>query len=524
MMRFIVHKNDFDFESVDSHISNGLFLLTANTSVNTLKRDYFLLLSQIGEIVQINNNTPYNEIKELCLQDDVIYACVNGFPPDNLKCRLLSHSLGSFMISGGFLNGWETRKTTVNVVTSEIQKQQMIKGLGKACPQLCVVTPQISDADFHFPKEILERPTECYTLLYAGRLIANKGIAQTVRALNFWETPQMKLFLTGDFEEDFFIYHSNTYHTTFPLFFEKEIIQQNKNPKLYIQKHNAVSKDKLKEHYWKADCLVYPSFHEDENFGYVPREAMLCGTPAVVTDFCGLGQLKNSKSKTIKTYSSLAGVRYSLKELYDSIIAVSKCSKHERAENAIINKSFVVKESDTNSSLTALKQAAEYLLSLEPEAAPEGGWRDKRRIDRLAHLCPEKFSKAIGLKGTLPQEGLYVDGSGFPPEGRWFSEAHFMQAIQSLYTSIPIVPEVKKGYIYRGFWRIQLWTAEQAIVEFGFPGPRIKRFDKEDFLFLQQSCINKANTEPVFQANDKKVFSVLQTLLELGYIVPDIID
>jgi glycosyltransferase involved in cell wall biosynthesis len=38
-----------------------------------------------------------------------------------------------------------------------------------------------------------------------------------------------------------------------------------------------------------ADVLVYPS--SDEVFGLVPFEGLLCGTPAVVSDDCGCGQL-----------------------------------------------------------------------------------------------------------------------------------------------------------------------------------------------------------------------------------------
>jgi len=38
-----------------------------------------------------------------------------------------------------------------------------------------------------------------------------------------------------------------------------------------------------------ADLLVYPS--SDEIFGLVPFEGLLCGTPAVVSDDCGCGQL-----------------------------------------------------------------------------------------------------------------------------------------------------------------------------------------------------------------------------------------
>ena len=41
--------------------------------------------------------------------------------------------------------------------------------------------------------------------------------------------------------------------------------------------------------YVDADVVVYPSVYEI--FGLVPFEAILCGTPVIVTDDCGCGQL-----------------------------------------------------------------------------------------------------------------------------------------------------------------------------------------------------------------------------------------
>jgi glycosyltransferase involved in cell wall biosynthesis len=41
--------------------------------------------------------------------------------------------------------------------------------------------------------------------------------------------------------------------------------------------------------YRDADVLVYPAIHEI--FGLVPFEAMMCGTPVIVTDDCGCGEI-----------------------------------------------------------------------------------------------------------------------------------------------------------------------------------------------------------------------------------------
>jgi glycosyltransferase involved in cell wall biosynthesis len=56
-----------------------------------------------------------------------------------------------------------------------------------------------------------------------------------------------------------------------------------------------------------ADLLVYPS--TDEIFGLVPFEGLLCGTPAVVSDDCGCGQLvAQARAGELVRYGDHAGL------------------------------------------------------------------------------------------------------------------------------------------------------------------------------------------------------------------------
>jgi glycosyltransferase involved in cell wall biosynthesis len=56
-----------------------------------------------------------------------------------------------------------------------------------------------------------------------------------------------------------------------------------------------------------ADVLVYPS--TDEIFGLVPFEGLLCGTPAVVSDDCGCGQLvAQARAGELVRYGDHAGL------------------------------------------------------------------------------------------------------------------------------------------------------------------------------------------------------------------------
>ncbi|WP_271424762.1 glycosyltransferase [Aequorivita sinensis] len=522
MYTFIVHIDDFDI-SLFSKGNLKKQKLTASTSVNQLKFDFYRLLSKIGKLIQIDDSFTSSDIASLCEDKNTIYTAVHGNPPKGISCKFLSHSLGGFMVSGGFLGEWEFRNATINVVTSKTQEIQLKKSLKQACPNIAVVTPTISRDTFYTPSEEekagIRKNEEIFSLIYAGRFISNKGIAQLVRALNIWPSENTCLTLVGDIEPDFFIYHSNAYHTTFPNFFSREIIKR--SPNLKIQVHSSVPAEQLKNLYWKSDCFVYPSFHEDENFGYAPREAMLCGIPSIVTDFCGLGQLKGSKAGIVKTYPTLGGVRYSLNELRQEIEKIKSWSNDEKELNISENISFVREECNEDSALVSLKRALNEQKDSTQDMVSTGCWRSIERFNVLMEKSKPFFNEAIQHKDELIPQGLYVDGTGSIPEGGWFSEAHFMQAVQSIYTTIPLPPKVQIDNYYRGFWRIALWKEELAIVEFGFPGPRIKRYNKKDWDELLASSELENNSEVVFMPKNNIQIELLQNLVELGYLVPD---
>ncbi len=254
--------------------------------------------------------------------------------------------------------------------------------------------------------------------------------------------------------------------------------------------------------------------------GATPREAILCGVPTVVTDFCGLGQLANTNGGMVNTYATLGGVRYSLKQLSDEVHKIMAWTEKEKKFNKHYNSDRVADECDTKKSEQSLKTATEQLLKIPLGEAPIGGWRSKERLDKWMKKAPKSFKEAVALAKTSYPEGLYVDGTGEIGLG-WYSEPHFLKAIQGIYTTYPIPPRVEKDKCYRGFWRIAIWKEEKAIVEFGFPGPRIKRYNKTDWEFLIQSIKIIENTEPVFYPSDSKSIDLVKDLLELGYVVPD---
>lgn len=518
-MRFLVNKSDFDIELITN--SSGRAIqnkVTSATSVNILKSEFYHQLVEIGSLIQIDETTQKEYVEKLCNESDVIYACVHDEPMYDVSCRLLRHSLGGLMLPGGFLNKWTPCQSTLNIVTSHIQKKQLEQSLGESCFNLGVCTPTISNQIFYLnPLESNQKNS--FTITYAGRIIANKGLIQTIRALNIWPIENTELKIIGDYEPDFFIYQSNAYNTTFSSYFVREGI--NKSPNLKINMKGFVGREDLKDHYWQSDCFIYPSFHEDENFGLAPREAILSGIPAVVSDFCGLSNLRNTSGFAIKTYPSLAGIRYSLKELAQSISSIRNRPIEAVKSFAASDAEFIKNEVDKEMANKDLKSAVKMVSEMPINPPLSGGWRSEERLTRWVTSDNSQFTVAVALKDTPLTEGLYTDGTGDLPGDSCFSEPHFMKAIQSIYTTIPQPPLVQKNNTYRGFWRVSLWDQEQAIIEFGFPGPRKLNCDNIEFEALKNCYEQLADGDGFFVPKTQEQIVILQKLLELGYIVPD---
>lgn len=521
-MRFIVNKEEFDFVSTTEF--SDIFELNSSTSVNEQKAHFFEALKQIGDFIIVDKNTPKQELTDLASQSDLIWATFHEEPFENIPCRLLQHTKGGLMLLGGFNCGWTFfRNSTFNIVTTSIQKEQLIKSLSQSAPKMGVFTPRLNENVFKLNDSEIQKKNDnqrndVFKIIYAGRFIANKGIIQLTRSLDLWPIDTAEVTLIGKIEKNFHISQSNALHITFEDYFRREVIDKNHNFKLRILP--AMKQEELSRSYRDADCFVYPTFHEDENFGMAPREAMLCGLPFVVTDFCGLSQLSLAKGGLVRTFPTLGGVRYSLKELRDNILSIMKWTHKEKERNKRFNSGFVKEECNPKSSLESLSKCVDELLQISPSPPPENVWRSKQRIENWAKHGPENIKHAISIAGQAPPSGLYVDGDGYASDD-WYSEPHFFTAIQAIYTTYSAPPKVKKGKVYRGFWRIGLWEDEKAIVEFGFPGPRLKRYNSHDWNEIMLNVkLNNLN-EPIFIPESYKCIEIVNELILLGYLVPD---
>lgn len=519
--KIFVDENEFDFK-VQNPSSEGAFKLNAETSVSKLKAHFFELLGQLGEIVKFKRKEarPGSELAKALEAGGALVACFHE-PPPSLNCRLLQHTKGGLMLTGGFLNQWTIRKSTLNLVETERQKIQ-IEGSGASWNlPLSVYAQRLSTDIFHLnlPKT---NPTDIndaeFSLMYAGRFIPNKGMPQLIRGLNLWPMHKCSLTMIGAWEPDFWISQAGSQCVHFRSWFLREVLRR--NTAVSISMLEPVQQPQLVAHYRNATAFVYPSFHEDEASGNAAHEAVLSGMPAIVTDWCGLGQLgRNTRGGCVATYPTLGGIRYSIKDLcckiYNTCLNEGHLSRNRVEEDA----DWVRKTFDPVRMRESLFSGLCYLLEQSATPPLPGGWRHPDRLDLLRTNGPPVFQKALAVDTATDIQGLYAEGRGY--ENVDYSEPHLYTAIQSLYTTLPTAPVLKPGLRLHGFWRVAPWEQERALVEFGFPGPRLLRFSEDDWQKVVAGAVPTSVGDFAFEVKDTGAVEVFQRAVELGYLVPD---
>lgn len=111
-------------------------------------------------------------------------------------------------------------------------------------------------------------------VLYLGKLTPRKGVDHLVDAMARLETPDATLVVAGN---DMGVQAA----------LERRVREQELGDRVRFL--GLVTGPARLGALADADVLVYPS--TQEIFGLVPFEGLLCGTPAVVTDDCGCGEL-----------------------------------------------------------------------------------------------------------------------------------------------------------------------------------------------------------------------------------------
>ena len=181
--------------------------------------------------------------KVLCWHATHIIPEGAGVKQDLLDYKITKKPLE--VIANGNVNGIDTTFFNSNTI-SEQQQQNLRNELG------------IDSSDFVF--------------VFIGRLVADKGINELVRAFLSLEIPNCKLLLVGPYE------------TEDPLQPETlKAIQQNDSILSVGFQHD------VRPYLMISDCLVFPSYRE--GFPNVVMQAGAMGLPSIVTDINGSNEI-----------------------------------------------------------------------------------------------------------------------------------------------------------------------------------------------------------------------------------------
>jgi len=136
-------------------------------------------------------------------------------------------------------------------------------------------------------------------ILFLGKITPRKGVDFLVRAYSLLQRDNVVLVIAGNDMG----YKSEV---------ERLITVRNLRGRVIFT--GLLIDDEKLAAYQDADVLVYPSVYEI--FGLVPFEAMLCGTPVIVSDDCGCGEIirREGIGKLIR-YNDDKGLRDAIEEV-----------------------------------------------------------------------------------------------------------------------------------------------------------------------------------------------------------------
>ncbi len=111
-------------------------------------------------------------------------------------------------------------------------------------------------------------------VLYLGKITPRKGVDILVRAFAALRDPDVVLIIAGN-------------DMGFRREVEAIVREKEVNGRVFFT--GLLTGGEKSAAYRDADVLVYPASHEI--FGLVPFESIMCGTPVIVTDDCGCGEI-----------------------------------------------------------------------------------------------------------------------------------------------------------------------------------------------------------------------------------------
>ncbi len=523
MFKFYVFKNDYT-DDPDGLDPDNRLQLDSGSSVRFYKHHFFQSLRDFGEIIMVDESTPADQLIEWLKQPDAIvahahYAGEWAALLDQIQFRLIHLALGDpFLPEVYALKVLPSAQ--VELVSTEFIQHTVQAAFKDEFPRTAVFPPRVA-TEFFVPPTPDQKAAarakyaigpEQIHVIYVGRLVVNKGICQLIRLLDLWPIPNVTLTVVGNFDQADRLQHSVATHKTFPDYFRREILREKDRPWLRFQP--SLKREELREVLWSADLYAYPSISPDENFGIASWEAAACGLPVVVTNFGGLHDLADGMPwKGVGTYPTLQGARFSLRAFQACLQRAIQARGTQPAETI---PQFVQQTVSPEIARANLAAALDYLRQTAPEAIIPTDTAQPVMRRKLAQAIDRRAYRLFAWGRTVdtpPDPGMSVYGDVWN-KPNW-------PLIYGLYSEANRPPHVTAHSVWRGFFRVALWPIEQALVEFGFPGPRLKRYSDQAWAALMACASDVSGNDYVFQPASPAQIRLVQELANYGYLVPD---
>jgi len=296
-------------------------------SVERTRKFYERALGSQFELRQINDSTDLAEP-----QCDALLGFVG-----NRMWRLPAHPDIPFLfaIHGGAIVGYEflgqhlqNLSTCDTLIVNSISDITILRRFFvDATPRFCHL-PLPVDTTLFRPRE----REECRSILpienvdhivgYVGRLLPQRNLHQFLRMLAILKqrlAPRRVIGLViGNYWVDYPVLHYGTDYRSYI----GGLLQQLNLTEDLVYFPAKLSDDDLAHCYGAMDVLIHPTNSLDENFGYVPVEAMACGTPVVGAAYGGLKDTveDNQTGFLMPTWITTTGIRMDLiKGLRDTL-------------------------------------------------------------------------------------------------------------------------------------------------------------------------------------------------------------
>ncbi len=523
MFKFYVFKNDYhdDPDAVDP---DNRLRLNYGSSVKFYKQYFFESLREFGEVIIVDESTPTDQLIEWLKQPDAIVAHAHYAGEweallGKIQFRLIHLALGDpFLPEVYALKVLPSAQ--VELVSTEFIRRTVQAAFKGDFPRTSVFPPRV-DTSFFVPptpdqkaaaREKYSIGPEQVHVIYVGRLVVNKGICQLIRLLDLWPIPNLTLTVAGNFDQEDRLQFSVATHKTFPDYFRQEILREKERPWLRFQP--SMKQEELREFFWSADLYTYPSISPDENFGIASWEAAACGLPVVVTNFGGLHDLAEGMPwQGVGTYPTLQGARFSLRTFH---ACLQRAIQGYRTYPAEAIRHFVRQTVSPDIARSNLAATLDYLRQTAPEPIIPTETAQTVMRQKLAQTIDRRAYRLFAwgrTKDTPPDPGMSVYGDVWN-KPNW-------PLIYGLYSEASRPPKVNVQTIWRGFFRVAPWPAEQALVEFGFPGPRLKRYPDQAWATLMTCASDVGGNDYIFQPKSSQQIRLVQKLANYGYLVPD---